>query len=311
MNNAKQVNAFSYGNFQWWMGVVEDRNDPMKLGRLRVRIFGYHTSDKGKMPTETLQWAMVMQPITSAAISGIGTSPTGIVEGSHVIGFFVDGSDCQVPLIMGTYGAIPEKQNSEDNAFGDPNGKYPKYTSEADTNRLARNEKITETIVQKKKDSRIKSIPKAFDGQWDEKETTYQAKYPYNHVRETESGHIEEFDDTNGKERIHVYHKSGTFKEIHNDGTQVEKIVKDNYELIMGNDFVYIKGNTSVTIDGTSKILVKGNAEIEVNGNCKEHIKGNYELKVNGSFDLTVGGHQYSTTGGLEKRNAAMIHLNS
>ena len=35
--------------------------------------------------------------------------------------------------------------------------------------------------------------------------------YPKNHVYETESGHIKEFDDTEGAERIHEYHKSGTF----------------------------------------------------------------------------------------------------
>ena len=78
-----------YPNFAWWQGVVEDRNDPEKFGRYRVRIIGYHTLDKAILPTESLPWAIPMQSVTSAAISGVGVSPTGLVEGSAVIGFFV------------------------------------------------------------------------------------------------------------------------------------------------------------------------------------------------------------------------------
>ena len=64
-----------YGNFVWWQGVVEDRIDPLMLGRCRVRILGYHTDDKNEIPTGDLPWATPMQPTTSAAMSGIGTTP--------------------------------------------------------------------------------------------------------------------------------------------------------------------------------------------------------------------------------------------
>ena len=33
------------GSFIWFTGVVEDRMDPEKLGRLRVRCFGFHNDD--------------------------------------------------------------------------------------------------------------------------------------------------------------------------------------------------------------------------------------------------------------------------
>ena len=36
--------------FIWWFGVVEDRNDPLQLGRVRVRSYGYHTDDKNAIP---------------------------------------------------------------------------------------------------------------------------------------------------------------------------------------------------------------------------------------------------------------------
>lgn len=40
--------------FVWWTGVVEDRNDPAKLGRVRVRCLGFHTEDKVDIPTEAI-----------------------------------------------------------------------------------------------------------------------------------------------------------------------------------------------------------------------------------------------------------------
>ena len=93
---------FNKDGFNWWIGVVEDRMDPEKMGRCRVRIYGYHTDSKVILPTNDLPWATPIQPITSAAISGIGSSPLGPVEGTWVIGFFLDGEDMQQPAIFGT-----------------------------------------------------------------------------------------------------------------------------------------------------------------------------------------------------------------
>ena len=77
--------------FVWWQGVVEDRYDPLYLGRCRIRILGWHTEDKTDMPTESLPWAYPVQPIISAAKTGVGISPTGPVEGTWVVGFYRDG----------------------------------------------------------------------------------------------------------------------------------------------------------------------------------------------------------------------------
>ena len=72
--------------------------------------------------------------------------------------------------------------------------------------------------------------------------------YPKNHVYETESGHIKEFDDTEGAERIHEYHKSGTFYEVDASGNKHTRIVGTNYEVIAGSDFVNVKGTANLTI---------------------------------------------------------------
>ena len=63
--------------FVWWMGVVEDRKDPMKIGRCRVRILGYHSEDKGEMPTDSLPCGYPAMPINRAPRETTG----GPVEG--------------------------------------------------------------------------------------------------------------------------------------------------------------------------------------------------------------------------------------
>jgi predicted chitinase len=92
-----------------YSGVVEDRADPLHLGRCRVRIVGLHTDDKVELPTEDLPWAAPLQPITSAGVSGIGSSPVGPVEGTWVAVVFRDEYQ-QVPIMLGTFSAVPQSQ---------------------------------------------------------------------------------------------------------------------------------------------------------------------------------------------------------
>ena len=281
----------------WWQGVVEDRIDPLKLGRCRVRILGYHTNNKVDgvgIPTEHLPWATPSQPITSAAMNGIGTTPMGPVEGTWVFGFFRDGENAQEPVMMGTFGGIPEEKPNSVLGFNDPNEKYPQREllpdspwaaelNEPDTNRLAVNDTEKEHPVLKvKKDARITNginIPIAnTKSQWNEPEVPYVSSeenkypiYPKNHVRQSESGHIQEWDDTIDKDgiyrgRLHTYHKAGTFEEIHPDGTTVHKIVGDNYTIKAKSDNIHIIGNCNITIDANANWYVKGNVEQQIDG---------------------------------------------
>lgn len=296
INNQKETHSFSMGDYIQWIGVVEDRMDPKKLGRLRVRMVGYHTDDKSLIPSEDLFWAYPVVPITSAAMNGIGVSPTGIVEGTWCTGFFRDGHNAQDPVIMGAIGGIPADKDPT-LGFYDPNGKYPKddYMDEPDTNRLARNEKIDQTIVQTKQDNEDKEVQKSLDdGTWDEKTTPYAAEYPFNHVRETESGHTEEWDDTEDAERYHRYHKEGGFVEIHPDGTEVRKIVKDKYEIVLGDEYIHVTGNVSITVDGDANVLVKGDSRLETMGKRDEYVHGDYQLLVGGSMKIKSGGGFYT-----------------
>lgn len=88
--------------FVWWIGVVEDRADPLSIGRVRVRVYGYHTEDRIKLPTIDLPWAICIQPSNSASSGGVGSSPTGPIEGTWVMGFWRDPDFMQEPMVLGT-----------------------------------------------------------------------------------------------------------------------------------------------------------------------------------------------------------------
>jgi len=143
---AKQYSAGSFGDFQYFIGVVEDRNDPNKMGRTKVRCYGIHPDNKEDVSTEQLPWAIPIMPYTSASTSGVGISPTGPVEGTWVFGFFVDGKEFGQPMILGTLPGAPTDPSKPDFGFNDPNGIYPIIDTpgESDVNALARGEDIVE-----------------------------------------------------------------------------------------------------------------------------------------------------------------------
>lgn len=503
-----------------YTGVVENRHDPLKLGRCQVRVVGLHTHDIGKLPTSDLPWAIPVQSITSAGVSGIGQSPLGLVEGSWVIVMFTD-EDNQYPVIIGSIAGIPQRNNditsndatlaikidgelkegntqtevvtppiqvepsvldevivpTNTNAlkraaeyvasnkcvelikrfeglrlkayqdsvgiwtigygttkingeavqpgmvittaqaeqylladiesiasapvkrntralisqsmfdalccftynvgpgnlarstllkdlnagkyldsaagfmqwtkaggvelsglvkrrtaekdlflsegvpnvagelpatvpaatdspvaavtqtsasnntlgFADPNAKYPLYFNEPDTNRLARHEDINKTIVYSKEAAIDEGVLTSTGVTWDQSPIPYNAQYPFNHVMQTESGHVLEFDDTPNSERVHIYHKSGTFTEIDANGTQVNRIVGDGYEILERNGYVHINGSLNVTVDGAQNILVKNAYNLSVNGAATINIFNDANISVAGNMTASVG----------------------
>ena len=279
--------------FVWFQGVVEDRNDPEMLGRVRVRCLGFHTENKQELPTEDLPWAYPIQPITSAAMNGIGTTPIGPVEGTWVFGFFRDGLSSQEPMIIGTLGGIPVKKPNPNEGFGDPEGVFPleDYLFEPDTHRIARGV-IQDTIIEKKKNN-IDNMDVAggvgSNTQIQEPETPFDAKYPFNHVKQSESGHIEESDDTPGAERLHKYHRSGTFEEIHPDGGKVTKIVGNHYEVILKDDNLHVKGNLNITVEGNASIYTKKDCILQVDGSMEQIIAKDLTINAGGQIKITAG----------------------
>jgi len=478
-------NYMGRDGFIWFIGVVEDRNDPLELGRVRVRCLGYHTDDLSAIPTSSLPWAHVMHPTTDPSMHGMGTTPSFLVEGGYVCGFFRDVGEHQQPVVIGTLPGIPEssggKENTYSKGFNDPRHKNSNQTNvnggkdyampyddetfnptdrlkdiggeiegeikkevrpdygkesygpyplggfvngkddkdgvfsrasghtfgESDTNRLARgsghgvllakdnaytsyvmlphsdqtpseadpfssddiprnsgidiygnrvkkddvfldnaglystmagkstgpnvNPRISfinensdindtashpipaaggpQTVDASRTEDKInplmnKDDPTLTNEKWNEPRTTdvnkngrprYAAKYPYNHVFESESGHIKEFDDTPGSERIHEYHTSGTFYEIDADGTKHTRVVGNNYEIIAGTNFVNIKGDVNLTIESNCKTYIKGDWNIQVDGNKYETIGGNAHETIGGNHVSLIKGEREQT----------------
>ena len=317
--------------FVWFTGVVEDRNDPDALGRVRVRCLGFHTEDLNDIPTADLPWATVMHPVTDPSMQGLGNTPSFLVEGSWVVGFFSDAREKQQPIIMGSLPGIPKNRPDYTKGFNDPRSKlsdqidyvgdpsYGPYPVDgrqykmpsghelgiSDTNRLAQGQESEDhnSLIDRRY-NRQTDIPIATqpylstvsDEAVNETRTTFDephpkniledadpypsAQYPFNHVFESESGHITELDDTPGGERTYRQHSSGTYEEVVANGNKTVKVIGDNYELIMGGSNVYVSGAVNLTIGGDVRHLVKGNYHLEVEGNYTQKIHKNMRTKI-------------------------------
>ena len=308
--------------FQWWTGVVEDRNDPLFQNRVRVRIHGAHTWDKSLIATPDLPWSQVMMPTTSPSISGLGTSHHGLVEGSTVMGFYRDSRENQDAVVMGSFVGVstphhrideqidikgtrtftkvqrtptegftdPRRSETKDYK-GTPDGPNPQHINrnyglslslDKSPRRLGETTGITYPKINYQLRSSVNELaqgvvdlsgirdmyPKIETVLGEPKRNSYAKPiYPFNHVHETESGHVLELDDTPDYERIHLYHRTGTRVEIDKDGSYVEKIVKNKYSVILGDDYVVVSGGVTVKIDGDLNMEVGGETNLTSTGN--------------------------------------------
>jgi hypothetical protein len=298
--------------FSWFVGVVEDRADPKKAGRVRVRCLGYHSAKTEDIPMEDLPWASVMMPVTAGANSGIGFSPHFLLEGTWVVGFFRDPA-MQEPVIMGALPGVNTTTTtnftvaasskvggrSNDGGFVDPNSKYPSslYLDIADTNLLAQ-ELVSSHVSHNStapestgaKEGKLKYYENwttATGTATQPKTTQANAKYPTNHVFETESGHYVEFDDTAGNERIHLYHKMGTFIEIDSSGNVVIKTVGNVTNIVAGNMDTYVKGNYNLSVGKAMGVWVKEMITEKFDGGRKTTITGTETLEISGAVENT------------------------
>lgn len=112
--------------FTWWIGQVQadggrklnkdgsssPYKDETASNRVKVRIIGYHTSKHDELPVEDLPWAQVMMPTTTPQSSGYAMNHQ-LSLGSWVIGFFMDGMNCQQPIVMGVIGNIDTGQKTK------------------------------------------------------------------------------------------------------------------------------------------------------------------------------------------------------
>ena len=300
-----------------YYGVIESRADPKQLGRVRVRVLGIHTEDKVLLPTADLPWATVLSH--DGSNSGLGTTPSFYVEGTWVLVDFFD-RDMQEPYVIGGIPGIPSEAVNTSLGFNDPAGTYPKAVNVSDVHENARGS-LTATSPVARDSIRKTAVPTAdFDSTtvstvsgsltvassdgstFDEPlvvNGTYKPSYPSNHVYSTEKGHLLEFDDTEGYQRIAITHSAGSYQEYSNDGTYVSHVVSKMFEIVSSDKSSLCEGDVIETIDKGLKIKVNklgasgNNYDIEIGSNASMNVmvrSGDVNLNVTGNVNVKSSG---------------------
>ncbi len=292
---------------RWFVGTVVSNNDPLELGRIRVRIYGIHSDNKTDIPDADLPWSQVIIPVTQGGTKGYGNN-LGIQRGAEVFGIFLDGQSSQMPLVLGS---MPKYENTTNNtvttnllARSDLGSKHPSYLrrlkgrvndeGEAIEYYVARPPKVTSVAPDKTSptnyyDNKYWIEPYPADGKLSE--------YPDNHVYETPAGHVMEFDNGPGKERFHHFHPSGSYEEIIATGQKTLKITGPNYELYLDSSSIFIKGDHNVTISGNKRELIQGNYHLEVEGDMTMNLHQSLQTKIAFNQETEVGKFRVTNVG--------------
>lgn len=260
--------------FVWFFGLVEDIQDPLKLGRVKVRVFHDHDEN---VQTEQLPWSQVVLPTTSGSSQGVGDTPN-LYVGSQVFGFYVDGKERQLPMILGSIPIIPNMEEDRHSISWLARGKQ--------------------------------TINKPATGP--EPESPYAAEYPYNRVIQTRAGHAIELDDTPENERVHIYHKAGSYIEINKDGRVVIKGVDDSYEIVAKDKHLYVKGDVDIQVNGNLNAVVKGNIDCVSEGNVTLAAGKTLDLSAAGGVNINSGtGVTIDAPGGVSVTQAGLSAVGS
>lgn len=293
----------------FFIGVVENNVDPRREQRVQVRAFGAHGTNRD-ISTEDLPWAICAK----GDYDPNGTPGLGLPAlNSWVFGVFLDGRDCQQPMVLGLiptqytrpvrpeedgYGVIPGENG---NLLA--RGSTPEDFGQPQNSRRARGENIEETTVLEQEMGRVTDIRVGGSEEtWSEPSPAYNSQYPFNRVIET-ANHSIELDDTPGAERIMITHRSGSYVQIDSRGTTTHKSVSDKFEINDRKQHVYVGGMSTVTILGNSYVYVKGNKVEEVEGDYQQIVHGNHMLSVGGQMNLN-GGDQIQLRAGDVKIQA-------
>ena len=257
-----------------YVGIVEDINDPLKIGRVRVRIYGIHDASLSEIKTEDLPWSHVMTPTTTPGISGLGQSPF-LVQGSTVVLIEFDPFQTkQTFIVLGTLptSSLYGQEVNPEEGFRDPDGVYPIFPGTADIDSRAQG-----VVGDNPSLGTLNHV------------RTVSPNYPNNHVFATKKGHIKEYDDSDLAPRIYEKHSSGSFYEIGPTGSKVTKIVNNNYTLILGDDEIEVQGTVSIKSHGSTNIEAAGNVDIKSDGSTLINSSGSISVKSGGAMHIQPG----------------------
>lgn len=135
----KQFIEYYGDQTRWFLGtVVNNSDDPLQIGRVRVRIFGLHD---GVEKDEDLPWAQIVIPTITGVHEGTGQY-LGMLTGTNVFGMFLDGPSSQLPLVVGT---IPKENDNNQRAtenypynkvYQTENGHFKEYDDTSENLRI-------------------------------------------------------------------------------------------------------------------------------------------------------------------------------
>ena len=149
-NNLLKTNFLGKDGFRWWIGQIapEDaQGDQLnEIGnawgcRLKVRIYGYHPPNETELANDDLPWAQVLLSPQGGSGKANRARSLRISPGDIVMGFFLDGDDAQLPVIMGIFANNPEYYGGS-GEYTSPFEPFTGYTSKIkpNANFIARNE---------------------------------------------------------------------------------------------------------------------------------------------------------------------------
>ena len=309
-------NKMGESGFYHFYGVVENRKDPLRRGRVQVRIFGDHTEDLAELPTDALAWAQIVLPVTSTP-----NSSHNLWDGTLVTGYYADGIEKQVPIITGQLAKNGETTidapGVKTHGFIDQREVKDCSTSDGstcasvgiNTSPVANPDMYNQSIMKKTRNATKHKINGAKEFDYEEPSDSYKSQYPFNRASETESGHIIEYDDTPGNERINISHRTGSYVEMLKDGSVVYKTVADTHNITNGNSVNSTSGSSSNNVSGVSINQVGGNYILNVAGDANITVGGNVTQSVGGSYSGSFGG-SYNVTAGTINMSAGTINLN-
>ena len=113
---AQRTDYLGRDGYTWWVGEVEDIEDPSQIGRVKVRILGWYTGMNDEqaylkeLPTTILPWATVLLPCDQPQTKATGTT-TELQPGAWVLGFFLDGEEAQLPCVLGAFRGFQQQKS--------------------------------------------------------------------------------------------------------------------------------------------------------------------------------------------------------
>ena len=141
-NNLLKTNFIGKDGFRWWIGQVAPEeaqgNQINQIGntwgcRVKVRIYGYHPADVTELPDKSLPWAQVLLSSQGGSGKANRARSIRIAPGDTVMGFFLDGDDAQLPVILGIF-ANTGTYYAGDDSYKSPFQPFTGYTSKIKPN---------------------------------------------------------------------------------------------------------------------------------------------------------------------------------